>query len=84
MNRATSPLSSAGDIPAMVLMLPAELRERVTDCSKAIVHVLAWPNPVERLAALTLVEASGFCAVYQATHELPAQLADRSDEGVPA
>lgn len=70
MKPASSPQPSG-----VVLMLPQALRERVTNCDKAIVDVLAWPNPVERLAALTIVEASAFCAVYQATHELPAQLA---------
>ncbi len=60
--------------PETAQMLPPDLRERVQNCSKAIVDVLAWRHPIERIAALSMVESAAFCAVYQATHELPLQL----------
>lgn len=61
---------------ALITMLPDPLRERVHAVSSAIVGVLAWSNPIERLAALSLAEYAALCAVYQATHELPAQLGE--------
>lgn len=70
--------------PPITALLPAELHDRVHACTAAMVHVLAWQNPIERLAALSLVENAAFCAVFQATHELPSQLAAAAQEGVPA
>lgn len=76
-------MNAASTAPSAAALLPEALHDRVHACATAIVHVLAWPNPVERLAALSLVENAAFCAVCQASNEWPSQLA-AIKEGVPA